>query len=177
MYMAPTFANLAEFLRAPQTYSPFSSADSLGTYGAIWAFLRYAADQRGASDGSVWLQLVNSPVGGFDNLFGVFGNDLPQMLQAWSLSVYTDDYTPGVDAMYTQPSWNFRSVYPAMPAGMPYPLAVQSLSDGVTQASSLRGGSSAFFQFSISGTEAAIQVTSKGLMPVATVFATIVRTR
>jgi hypothetical protein len=37
------------------------------------------------------------------------------MLDAWAVSVYTDDDTPGVDASYTQPSWNFRSAFPAQP--------------------------------------------------------------
>ena len=56
------------------------------------------------------------------------------MLNSWSLSVYTDDDTPGIDAMYTQPSWNFRSAFPALPtAAQPYPLlgAVRVLSDDV----------------------------------------------
>ena len=179
MYMAPSFARLAAYLQAPQSYSPYSSDDSLATYGAAWAFLRYAADHQGSGDGDVWLRLVNSQLSGLDNVFDVFGNNVPQMLQAWALSAYTDDDTQGADAMYTQPSWNFRSLYPAMPTGaQPYPLAVATLADGVTQATALNGGSSAFFQFSIAaGSNAAIGVTSNGWMPPATVQATIVRTR
>jgi hypothetical protein len=177
MFMAPTFARAGQFLQAPQSYSPYSSDDSLATYGAIWGFLRYAADQQGTSDGDVWLQLTNSQVSGFDNLFNVFGGNLPQMLQAWSVSLYTDDNAQGLDGTYTQPSWNFRSVYPAMPAGTSYPLLVTGLADGAPQVISLIGGGSAFFPFSIAGTEAAIHVTSNGWMPPATVFATIVRTR
>lgn len=179
MYMAPTFAKLTQFLQAPQSYSPYSSNDSLGSYGAAWAFLRYAADRQGSRDGDLWLQLANSTVSGIDNLSDVFGAELAPMLQAWSLSVYTDDNTPGVDSVYTQPSWNFRSVYAATSSGAPYPLlgAVQGLSDGVTQAMSLQGGSSAFFRFSIAGTQAAIHLTSNGWMPPATVLATIVRTK
>jgi hypothetical protein len=179
MYMAPNFARLAVFLRQPQSYSPFSSNDQSGTYGAIWAFLRYAADHHASSDGDVWLRLENSQVSGFANLFDVFGADLAQLLNAWALSVYTDDSTPGVDSEYTQPSWNFRSAFPALPTGaQPYPLAAGFLSDGAAQAVTLRDGGSAYFGFSIAaGTDAVIRLTSNGWMPPETVQATIVRTK
>ena len=179
MYMAPNFARLAVFLHDPQSYSPYSSDYDTGTSGAVWAFLRYAADRHGSVDGDIWLRLVNSPVGGFNNLFDVFGTDMPQLLNAWSVSLYTDDVTPGVDAMYTQPSWNFRSAFPALPsAAQSYPLlgAVHVLSDDVSQTVSLRGGSSAYFRFSITaGKEGAIRLTSGGWMPSAAVQATIIR--
>jgi len=179
MYMAPNFARLAVFLQQPQSYSPFSSNDQPGTYGAVWAFLRYAADHHASSDGDVWLRLANSQVSGFANLYDVFGADLAQQLDAWALSVYTDDSTPAVDSAYTQPSWNFRSAFPALPTGaQPYPLAVGGLSDGVAQAVTVRDGGSAYFGFSIAaGTDAVIRLTSKGWMPPATVQATIVRTK
>jgi hypothetical protein len=181
MYMRPNFGRLGQFLEAPQDFSPYSSFDDLGTRGAVWAFLRYAADRRGTSDGDVWMRLVNSPVGGFDNLFDVFGSGLPRMIEEWSVSLYTDDETVGVDAVYTQPSWNFRTAYPALPTGSrPYPLdgAVGELRDEVTQTVTLRGGSSAFFRFTpAAGREAVIRLTSDGWVPPPAVSATIVRTR
>lgn len=181
MYMTSTIADLAVFLQAPQSYSPYSSAYDPGTRGAAWSFLRYAADHAGTSDGDVWLRLVNSQLGGFDNLFDVFGAGVPQMLSAWSVSLYVDDDTQGLDAAYAQPSWNFRSAFPSLPAAaQPYPLlgAVHDLSDNVAQPITLRGGSSAFLRFSITtGKEAAIHLSSGGLMPPAAVQATIVRTR
>jgi len=179
MYMAGNFARLATFLQQPQSYSPYSSFDQTGTYGASWSFLRYAADHRGAGDGDVWLRLANSQLSGLDNLFDVLGPGLGQTLNAWSLSLYTDDAAPGVDDAYTQPSWNFRSAFPALPAGpQPYPLlgAVGVMSDGLTQTVFLRGGGSAYFRFSVAaGTEAVIYLTTNGWMPPATVRATIVR--
>ena len=181
MYMAPNFARLATFLQQPQSYSPYSSPDQPGTYGAIWAFLRYAADHQGSNDGNIWLRLVNSQISGFDNLFDVLGPTVPQMLNAWSLSLYTDDATPGVDSAYVEPSWNLRGAYPALPvAAQPYPLlgAVGVLSDGVAQTVSLRGGGSAYLRFSIStGADAVVHLTTNGLMPSAAVQATIVRTK
>ena len=181
MYMAPNFARLATFLNAPQSYSPYSSSTQLGTYGAVWSFLRYAADHSGSSDADVWLRLVNSQVSGLDNLFDVFGPTVPQMLNAWSLSLYADDAVTGADSVYAQPSWNFRGAYPVLPvAPQPYPLlgVVGVLPDGASQSVSLRGGGSAYFRFSITtATDAVIRLTSNGWMPPAAVQATIIRTK
>ena len=181
MYMGPNFARLSVFLGEPQSYSPYSSNYDAGTSGATWAFLRYAADQSGSAESDLWLRLTNSQVGGFDNLFAVLGANLGDLLNAWAVSVYTDDDAPGVDAVYTQPSWNFRSAFPAQPtAAQPYPLlgAVRILSDNVPTALSLRGGGSAYLRFSvITGKEASIRLTSDGWMPSSAMWATIVRTR
>lgn len=181
MYMGSNVANLGVLLQNPQSYSPYSSDSDPGTRGAIWSFLRYAADQQGSSDGDIWLQLVNSQVSGFDNLFAVFGANLPQMLQSWSVALYTDDDVTGLDPAYTQPSWNFRSIFPVLPtAPQPYPLdgTAYGLADGVPQTVTLNGGSTAYLRFSISaGQNAVINLTANGLMPAGGVQATIVRTR
>lgn len=179
MYMGANFARFGLFLERPDSISPYSSFDDLGTRGAIWGFLRYAADQRGTADGDVWMRLVNSPVSGFENLFDVFGPTFPDLLDHWSVSLYTDDATPGVAAAFTQPSWNFRSAFPVLPTGArSYPLASAVLADGVSSRVSLRGGGSAFFHFSVaSGKEAAIVVTSDGRVPPPWLRATIIRTR
>jgi hypothetical protein len=88
---------------------------------------------------------------------------------------------PGVDAAHAEPSWNFRTVYPAMPTSpRAYPLvgAVRTLSNDVSQILSLRGGSAAFLRFGVvPGREAVVRVTSNGLVPPWFVQATVVRTR
>jgi hypothetical protein len=180
-YMAPNFGRLRVFLEDPQSASPYSSADDLGTRGAAWAFLRYAADHRGSSDGDVWMRLVNSTTFGFDNLADVFGAGVLQMMNEWNLSIYTDDYVPGVDVRHTEPSWNFRTVFPAMPTSpRSYPLAdaVRTLTNDVSQAVSLRGGGAAFLRFGVpSGREAVVRVTSNRIVAPPEVGATIVRTQ
>jgi hypothetical protein len=180
-FMAPNFGRLGVFLEAPQSFSPYSSYDDLGTRGAVWAFLRYAADRRGSSDGDVWMRLVNSTTSGFDNLSDVFGPGVLLMMHEWNLSMYTDDYVPGVDAPHAEPSWNFRTAYPALPtSARPYPLvgAVRTLSNDAPQTLSLRGGSAAFLRFGVvSGREAVVRVTSSGAVPPPVVRATIVRTQ
>ncbi|MDQ3996361.1 MAG: hypothetical protein M3303_05030, partial [Gemmatimonadota bacterium] len=180
-YMAPNFGRLRVFLEDPQSSSPYSSYDDLGTRGAVWAFLRYAADRRGSSDGDVWMRLVNSTTYGFSNLADVFGPGVDQMMHAWSLSMYTDDHVPGVDGSHADPSWNFRTVFPAMPtAARSYPLldAVRTLSNDVPQTVGLRGGSAAFLRFGVlAGREAAVRVTYNGVVAPPIVRATIVRTQ
>jgi hypothetical protein len=181
LYMAANFARLRTFLENPQIFSPYSSDDDIGTRGAVWAFLRYAADRRGTGDGDLWMQLVNSPTRGFTNLANVFGAGVVEMVHEWNLSVYADDHVPGVAAAYAQPSWNFRTAYPALPSSpTPYPLggAVGTLSNEVTRSVSLRGGSAAFLRFAVTpGREAAIRVASRGSVAPRTVRATIIRTR
>jgi hypothetical protein len=180
-YMAPNFGRLRVFLEDPQTFSPYSSWDDLGTRGAAWAFLRYAADQRGSADADVWMRLVNSRVAGFDNLADVFGPNVAQMMHDWTVAMYADDHVPSVDAMHANPSWNFRAAYPAMPtAARSYPLvdAVRTLSSDVPHTLSLRGGSAAYLRFGVTaGKEASVRVTSNGSVPPPVVQATIVRTQ
>jgi hypothetical protein len=179
MYMAPNFGRLRSYLQNPQRFSPYSPGDDLATRGASWAFLRYAADQLGPTDGSVWMRLVNSTTAGIQNLQGVFGTDVVSMIRDWTVSVYTDDYVAGVAAAYTQLSWNFRTAFLSTPAGRrPYPLvdAVRILVNDATQTVPLQGGSGAFFRFGVTaGGEAAVLVTAGGSVPPPTVQATVVR--
>jgi len=180
-FMGANFGRLGLFLQNPQSFSPYSSADDLGTRGAVWAFLRYAADRNGPADGDVWMRLVNSTAYGFQNLEDVFGSGVFQMMHDWNLSMYTDDFVPGIAASQSEPSWNFRTAYPALPTSpQPYPLvgAVRTLSNDVTQTVTLRGGSAAFFRFGVAaGRDALVRVTSGGTLAPAYVRATIVRTR
>jgi hypothetical protein len=180
-YMAPNFGRLRVFLENPHTSSPYSSADGLGTRGAVWSFLRYAADRRGSGDGDTWMRLVNSTSYGLFNLADVFGPDILGIMQRWQVSLYADDAVAGIDADFSQPSWNFRTAFPAMPTSpRPYPLggAVLSLTNDATQSIALRGGSGAFLRFAVAaGREASIRVTSGGFVAPAAVQAMVLRTR
>ena len=144
-----------EYLLAPSTSSPIRNDDSLSTRGATWDFLRYAADRKnrmGGSDASVWQALVNSTTSGIANLRQVFGPNLGMMLSDWSVSNYTDDIVPGVSADFSQPSWNWHSIYPALggSAATPstYPLKVTGLTTTGASGTVIPGGSS-FYRFSV----------------------------
>jgi hypothetical protein len=117
------------YLEDTQGNGPFEDDDDLETRGAIWEFLRYAVDRKNGTDRNYWFALVNSTTSGLDNLRNALGIDPGAWLSDFTTAQYTDDAVAGVDARYTFPSWNFRSVLPAINDGA-YPLATRLLPDG-----------------------------------------------
>ena len=165
-FNADQLANAAryrEYLAEPSTNSPIRNDDSLGTRGATWDFLRYAADRKlrgGGSDASVWFALVNSQTSGIANLRGVFGANLGAMLRDWSVSHYTDDVVSGVSADFTQPSWNWHSIFAALATTGAYPLTATGLPVAGTSGSAVPGGAS-FYRFSVpANADASIKLTA-----------------
>ena len=151
-----------EYLLAPSTSSPIRNDDSLSTRGATWDFLRYAADRKnrgGGSDASVWQALVNSTTSGVANLRQVFGSNLGTMLSDWSVSQYADDIVPGISVDFTQPSWNWHNIYPALggsaSAPSTYPLKVTGLTTAGASGSVVPGGSG-FYRFSVAANTTAV---------------------
>ncbi len=143
------------YLLAPSTSSPIRNDDSLSTRGATWDFLRYAADRKtrsGGTDASVWQALANSTTSGIANLRQVFGANIGAMLSDWSVAQYADDVVPGASADFSQPSWNWHAIYPAL-GGSPtapstYPLVVSGLTT-TGAGGTVIPGASAFYRFSI----------------------------
>lgn len=151
------------YLEAPSTNSPIRNDDSLGTRGATWDFLRYAADRKlrsGGSDASVWFALVNSQANGLANLRQVFGANLGGMLRDWSVSHYTDDVVPGVSSDFMQASWNWHSLFAALASTGGYPLAISGLPAAGTSGSAVPGGAN-FYRFSVAAkANASIKLTA-----------------
>jgi hypothetical protein len=141
-----------EYLTKPSTSSPIRNDDSLATRGATWDFLRYEADRKlrsGGLDADVWFALVNTVTTGVTNLRGVFGVDVAGQLRDWSVSQYTDDVVSNASADYTQPSWNWHSIYPALGSGGgSYPLPVTSLPVAGTSGAVIPGGA-VFYRFAV----------------------------
>jgi hypothetical protein len=155
------------FLEAPSENSPFRGDDSLETRGATWNLLRYLVDRKAGSgtgsDAATFQALVNTARIGIANLTAVFGNDLPARVRDWNVSHYTDDLVAGAASEFTQPSWNYRNIFPGLGGGgNTYPLKVTSLA--ATGASgSLTGGSAAYYRFSIpAGATANITLAAPG---------------
>ena len=141
------FGRYIEFLKKPELSSPYADNDSLANRGAIWSFLRYAADRKATSDGTIWKMLVNSPSIGMVNLNQVFGTDLMTWFRDWSISVYTDDKVAAA-TQYQQPSWNFRSIMPRI--GHPtFPLRIRPLTNSTTMTTTLTGGGSIYSTFGV----------------------------
>jgi hypothetical protein len=157
------------------------SDDDLETRGAIWSFLRYAADRSGPTDGTFWYQLVNSQTTGAANLSQVLGGPVAPLLRDWAISVYADDATPGgaSGSRFSQPSWNFRSLYPAM--STTFPLTASSerrMTDGAIANVTMRGGGVSFLRFAVAAnSEALLGVTSGGQPIPASIQLAVVRTK
>jgi hypothetical protein len=142
----------ADYLTDPSTNSPIRDDDELGTRGATWDFLRYAADRKLRSagvDADVWTALVNAKTNGMDNLRAVFGADIGGLLRDWSVSQYTDDVVASESADLRQPSWNWHNLFQAFNGGTGrYPLPVTPLPTAGTSGSVIPGGA-VFYRFSV----------------------------
>jgi hypothetical protein len=93
--------------------------------------------------------------------------------------VYTDDAVPGAEPRFLQPSWNYRSIFPAFSssAGV-FPLRTQHLVDRTATSLSLAAGGSAYLRFSVApASEAAVRITSGGGAPPTSLAISLVRTR
>jgi Bacterial Ig-like domain (group 2) len=140
------FGRLTSYLKAPETNSPFSQVDGLEMRGAIWQLLRYSADRKGGTEGSTWFALVNSTAAGQANFNAVFG-DIITMSRDWAVAQFADDAGLAVSTNYTNPSWNFRSILPALNSGK-FPLLTRPLL-GTPVDITLNGGGAAYLRFSV----------------------------
>ncbi|HEV3052460.1 MAG TPA: hypothetical protein VGX50_19260, partial [Longimicrobium sp.] len=164
-----------EYLRNPETRTPYNDNDELGDRGAVWAFLRYLADRRNGNDQQLWYNLVNNDKVGLDNLREVLGQDPIPLFRDFAVSVYTDDAVAGVPAIFTQPSWNHRALAQAISNG--YPLKVRPLSSGSEQSFSLTAGGAAYLRAAVAaGQRASVTVRSNGPLD-EDVWVTVVRTK
>jgi hypothetical protein len=179
-YLLDNLGRYMTYLQAPDSNSVIGP-DLLETRGGSWAFLRYAIDRRGTGDQQLFFKLVNNTRVGLDNLSQVLGAPALDWVQDWTLSVYTDDAVP-VEARFTQPSWNFRSIMPAVAAlygeDEVFPLKVERLGSNATRVYNLRGGGAAYLRFGIEGgARVGLRLTSNGSAPTDDLRFSLVRTR
>ena len=141
--------------------SPYDLEADLGTRGAAWWLLRYAADRKGGSQTAFWQALVNNTPVGFSNLSAAFGGSVPGLVRDWNVHLFTDDFLTGTAAPYLGASWNHRSIIAALqrggqPAYPQYPLAVTvAASDGTTDLT-IRPGSAAYVRFGVAAANTGI---------------------
>ncbi len=178
-YAASNLRRFREFLINPLTNSPYANNANLTTRGATWAFLRYAADRRAGLESSAWTQLANPPAGsrGIQNLARVFGPDLTTWVRDWAVANYADDFTAGVAASATHPSWDFRSTVAFVNQGN-FPLGTQPIDNVSITSVAIGDGSSAYLRFGVpAGTVGGGRITARGA-PVPTGFSlSILRTK
>ncbi|MDQ3697831.1 MAG: hypothetical protein M3373_07385 [Gemmatimonadota bacterium] len=177
-YQTSNFGRLDEYLPDPEGQSPWADDDDLATRGATWQMLRYLADRKGGSESSFWRALVSSTRTGVDNLNRESGINHIDAIRDWAISVYADDAVSGVPAKYTQPSWNFRSVYLGFQNHGPYRLKVRKLADNTSTLVSLTGGGAAFVRFGVPASDmSTISIKSQGSAPPGNFQLGILRTR
>ncbi|MEO5567525.1 MAG: hypothetical protein ABIR92_03490 [Gemmatimonadaceae bacterium] len=180
-FLRQNFARYFRFTRFPDAQSPVGSSDvddDLETRGAIWSFLRFAADQRfGGNEAAFWQSLVNSNSTGIQNLYEHVGVDTRALIRDWAISNFLDDLVP-TNAKYAQLSWNLRQV-PSFVSPVTFQLTSQTVPSNPALTFTLRALSSAFVRFAV-GTdqEAYVNVTGpSGAQLPRTVLLAIVRTK
>jgi uncharacterized protein YjdB len=174
-YVFQNFLRLQTYLQSPETNSPYAEVDGLQMRGAIWELLRYSQDRKGGTERSAWYSLVNTTSTGQANFNTVFG-DITTLTHDWSIAQLTDDAGLGVAAIYTNPSWNFRTLMPPLSGGS-YPLLTHSLTSTPVDVS-LDGGGSAYVRFHIAAnTVAKLAATSSSVAVPTNVDITLVRTQ
>jgi hypothetical protein len=153
--------------------------DDLQTRGAIWSFLRFAADHVApGNENSLWFKLVNAHTSGMTNLTSALGVAPGPLLRDWAISVFLDDNAASADARFQQPSWNARSILTGAGTSTPFPLVTRLLSDGSQLSTSLVGNGVAFLRFSVpNGQDALLTATSGGQALPSTVRLSVVRIR
>jgi hypothetical protein len=176
-YANPNFGRLRGWLQRPDTSGAFKTNDGLAARGAIWAFLRYAADRRNGDDATMWYNLVNTQTTGTANLQAVLGVDPNEWLRDFTSAIYADDAVAGIGAAQQITSWSFRSLYGALNGS--YQLVPRALTNGVALTLSYsRGGGTAYTRFGVpNGGFAGITALSGGLPPTSPYALIVVRTK
>ncbi|HUF25489.1 MAG TPA: hypothetical protein VMM18_00810 [Gemmatimonadaceae bacterium] len=177
-FMISNVGRLEDYLKTPHGNSPYSNTDGLGTRGAAWSFLRYAADRRGSSEQPFWMGLVNSQTAGLTNLQNALGTAPLPWFRDWATSTYLDDAIGSAPAQYISPSWNMRSIFTHEVLGGGYPLPVHVLSSGQTHSRGLVAGGASYARLSIGpGGNATIEFSAAGTAPPPAISVTLVRTQ
>lgn len=152
-----------------------TNRDRLETRGAIWSFLRYAADHSERPQTQFFTALGDTPLTGFQNLSAVLAEAPMDRFQDWGVAVYTDDLLQQGDSTLQQLSWNFRSLLPVLNNGV-FPLEVETLTPGDTEVLSLVSTTSGYVRVQgTGGATSQITVTSGSSNPPDELRVTVVR--
>jgi hypothetical protein len=149
-FEAPNVRRLIEYLSNPLSNSPYVNNGNITTRGAIWSFLRYAADRKGGNESQMWFQLANPPadVRGIANITRAITDDLSGWVRDWAIANYADDLVPSLQPTFTHPSWNMRSVAEAVNQGF-WPLSTQQLDTTSITSVVITDGGAAYLRFGV----------------------------
>jgi hypothetical protein len=179
-FEANNFGRYRTYLPKTETQSPIGfdpNDDDLPTRGAIWNFLRFAADHQPAGDeNAFWFKLVNSTTSGITNLTNALGGSPSGLLRDWAISVFLDDNAVNVSSRFSEPSWNLRSALTNAGTSLAFPLFTRLLADNVTSQVQLVGNGVSFMRFSVANSQEALLTATSGGQPLpATVQLAVVR--
>jgi hypothetical protein len=178
-YANQNFGRWRSWLQRPDTAGAFKqNANSLAVRGAIWAFLRYAADRKGGTQSTFWNALVNSNLEGVANIQNAIGGASPtDWLRDHIAAVYADDNGLTLASQYKNPSWDFRSLYTALNGS--YQLVPRPLTNGTALTLSYsQGGGTAFTRFGVPASNfATVTTLSGGTIPGSPFNLIVVRTK
>ena len=171
------------FLGKPNQTSVYAGNDSLETRGATWNLLRYLVDHTTGPDSVSFQALDNTALTGQQNIAHVFGTNYLTQIRDWATSVFADDLPGQTDVRFSQPSWNYRQIFPRLVDnnGNPlnsYPLTVFPLSDASPVNVSVDAGGAAYIRFAVPANAAAsINWSSNGLSANPLMQFTVVRSQ
>ena len=177
-YESQNFGRLRTYLVATEANSPYSLVDGLEMRGAIWQLLRYAADRKAGTDRTLWFNLVNTSIAGQVNFNAVVG-DITSLTRDWAVAQFLDDGATGnSQSIYSYPSWNFRSIFPALGTNGSWPLVTRPLISPTALSVNLVGGGAAYLRFRVAaGVPATLAATSAGQPLPANIDFILVRTQ
>ena len=149
-FAAANFRRFDEYLNDPEANSPYADNAFIPTRGAIWSFLRYAADRRGSSESEMWFQLANPPtnVHGIGNITRSVTPDLAGWVRDWTIANYADDFVPDLASVDTHQSWNLRSIVEVVNQGF-WALDTQPVDSSNITSVSIGDGSAAYLRFAV----------------------------
>jgi len=175
-YMSQNIGRFRSWLQRPDTTGAFkNNANSLAVRGAIWSFLRYAADRTGGSEQTFWYNMVNDNLQGTANIQHVINATPTDWERDWIAALYADDNAQFTMAsQYQNPSWNYRDLY-ALLYGT-YSLQTRPLTNNTALTLTYSaGGSTAYMRFGVTtGGFANVTTSSTPLTPYSLV---VVRTK
>jgi hypothetical protein len=156
-YQGSNLLRLDAYLARPATQSPFAADDSLGTRGAGWQLLRYAADRRGGDERAFWRSLADARTTGVASLEAASGAPAAALARDLAVAQLADDVAADAPPRYSQPSWRFRDLVGS--AGGGSALAALPLAPGAAARAEVRGGSAAYASLTVgSGGAARVRV-------------------
>ena len=184
-FQANNFSRYSTYLRDTETASPLNGT-SLQTRGAIWAFLRYAADRIPNSEPRMWKELVDNDATGYNNLAAAIDDSPLTWMHDWQIAAFTHHVTATFSAAtypakYKQPSWHFRSVMQSLSGtrGV-FPLRVRTVPLGANREEllDLAAGGVAYIRLSSRPIDTiTISTTSGGVAPPRSLRLAVVRVR